>query len=67
MMRAFRFSGGERPEPWLEYGLPWVLAFTAVVLALGLADRMLGSVTLDLVQDAPVPVTVVRPAERDSD
>jgi len=41
MMRAFRFSGGERPEPWLEYGLPWVLAFTAVVLALGLADRML--------------------------
>ena len=41
MTRAFRFSGGERPEPWLEYGLPWVLAFTAVVLALGLADRML--------------------------
>ena len=40
MTRAFRFSGGERPEPWLEYGLPWVLAFTAVVLALGLADRM---------------------------
>ena len=27
----------------------------------GLADRMLGSVTLDLVQDAPVPVTVVHP------
>lgn len=41
MWRALRFSGGERAEPWLEYGLPWVLAFTAVVLALGLADRML--------------------------
>lgn len=27
----------------------------------GLADRMLGSVTLDLVQGAPVPVTVVLP------
>lgn len=26
----------------------------------GLADRMLGSVTLDLVQASPVPVTVVR-------
>ncbi len=39
--RALRFSAGERAEPWLEYGLPWVLAFTAVVLALGLADRML--------------------------
>jgi len=41
MARALRFSTGERAEPWLEYGLPWVLAFTAVVLALGLADRML--------------------------
>ncbi|TQM17024.1 diguanylate cyclase (GGDEF)-like protein [Pseudoxanthomonas sp. 3HH-4] len=41
MTRALRFSAGERAEPWLEYGLPWVLAFTAVVLALGLADRML--------------------------
>ena len=27
----------------------------------GIAYRMLGSVTLDLVQDAPVPVTVVHP------
>jgi hypothetical protein len=26
---------------WVQYGLPLVLAFTAVVLALGLADRML--------------------------
>jgi diguanylate cyclase (GGDEF)-like protein len=41
MWRALRFSSGERAQPWLEYGLPWVLAFTAVVLALGLADRML--------------------------
>ena len=41
MARALRFSVGERAEPWLEYGLPWVQAFTAVVLALGLADRML--------------------------
>jgi diguanylate cyclase (GGDEF)-like protein len=41
MWRALRFSSGERAEPWLEYGVPWVLAFTAVVLALGLADRML--------------------------
>lgn len=41
VVRALRFSAGERAEPWLEYGLPWVLAFTAVVLALGLADRML--------------------------
>ena len=41
MTRALRFSAGERAEPWLEYGLPWVLASTAVVLALGLADRML--------------------------
>lgn len=41
MWRALRFSRGQRPEAWLEYGLPWVLAFTAVVLALGLADRML--------------------------
>lgn len=41
MWRALRFSGGERAEPWLEYGVPWMLAFTAVVLALGLADRML--------------------------
>ncbi|KAF1728852.1 hypothetical protein CSC76_03440 [Pseudoxanthomonas mexicana] len=41
MARALRFSVGERAEPWLEYGLPWVQAFTAVGLALGLADRML--------------------------
>jgi nucleotide-binding universal stress UspA family protein len=31
--------------------------------AAGLADRVLGSVTIDLVQAAPVPVTVVRPRE----
>lgn len=41
MWRALRFSSGERAEPWLEYGVPWMLAFTAVVLALGLAHRML--------------------------
>lgn len=41
LWRALRFSGGERVDPWLDYGLPLVHAFNAVVLALGLADRML--------------------------
>lgn len=39
--RAMQLSLGIAVEPWLQYGLPLVLAFTAVVLALGLADRML--------------------------
>ncbi len=39
--RAVQLSMGIPVEPWLQYGLPLVLAFTAVVLALGLADRML--------------------------
>ena len=40
LWRALRFSGGEQVDPWLDYGLPLVQAFNAVVLALGLADRM---------------------------
>lgn len=39
--RAVQLSLGIAVEPWLQYGLPLVLAFVAVVLALGLADRML--------------------------
>ena len=39
--RALQLSLGIAVEPWLQYGLPLVLAGTAVVLALGLADRML--------------------------
>ncbi len=39
--RAVQLSMGIAVEPWLQYGLPLVLAFSAVVLALGLADRML--------------------------
>jgi len=39
--RAMQLSLGIAVEPWLQYGLPLVLAFAAVVLALGLADRML--------------------------
>ena len=39
--RAVQLSLGIAVEPWLQYGLPLVLAFAAVVLALGLADRML--------------------------
>lgn len=39
--RALQLSMGIAVEPWLQYGLPLVLAFSAVVLALGLADRML--------------------------
>ena len=39
--RAVQLSMGIPVAPWLQYGLPLVLGFTAVVLALGLADRML--------------------------
>ena len=38
--RALQLSSGAALAPWLEYGLPLVLAFTAVVLMLGMADRM---------------------------
>jgi diguanylate cyclase (GGDEF)-like protein len=38
--RAMQLSAGAPLEPLLEYGLPLVLAFAAVVLVLGLADRM---------------------------
>lgn len=39
--RAVQLSQGAVVVDWVQYGLPLVLAFTAVVLALGLADRML--------------------------
>lgn len=39
--RAMQLSAGAELTPWLEYGLPAVCAFSAVVLGLGLADRML--------------------------
>jgi len=39
--RAAQLSAGAALTPWLEYGLPAVCAFSAVVLGLGLADRML--------------------------
>ena len=38
--RALQLSSGAALTPWLEYGLPLVLALTAVVLMLGMADRM---------------------------
>ncbi|MDB6163189.1 MAG: hypothetical protein JWL98_621, partial [Xanthomonadaceae bacterium] len=38
--RAVQLSSGAALAPWLEYGLPLVLAYTAVVLMLGMADRM---------------------------
>jgi diguanylate cyclase (GGDEF)-like protein len=38
--RAVQLSIGAPLSPWLEYGLPLTLAYTAVVLMLGLADRM---------------------------
>jgi diguanylate cyclase (GGDEF)-like protein len=38
--RAVQLSIGAPLSPWLEYGLPLVLAYAAVVLMLGLADRM---------------------------
>ena len=39
--RAMQLSAGVPLAPWLEYGLPVMQAFAAVVLVLGLADRML--------------------------
>ncbi len=39
--RAVRISLGAWVENWADYGYPVVLAFAAVVMALGLADRML--------------------------
>ncbi|MEO6519703.1 MAG: diguanylate cyclase [Pseudoxanthomonas sp.] len=39
--RALQLSMGVPIESWLQFGLPLVIAFSAVVLALGLADRML--------------------------
>ena len=39
--RATQLSAGSEMTPLLEYGLPAVCAFSAVVLGLGLADRML--------------------------
>ena len=39
--RALQLSSGSALPPWLEYGLPLVLAYAAVVLMLGMADRML--------------------------
>jgi diguanylate cyclase (GGDEF)-like protein len=38
--RAVQLSSGAALPPWLEYALPLVLAWTAVVLMLGMADRM---------------------------
>ena len=38
--RAVQLSIGAPLSPWLEYGLPLTLAYAAVVLMLGLADRM---------------------------
>lgn len=39
--RAMQLSAGVPLAPWLEYGLPVMEAFAALVLVLGLADRML--------------------------
>lgn len=39
--RAAQISLGAWVENWADYGYPVVLAFAAVVMALGLADRML--------------------------
>ena len=39
--RAMQLSAGMPLTPWLEYGLPVMEAFAALVLVLGLADRML--------------------------
>jgi diguanylate cyclase (GGDEF)-like protein len=39
--RALQLATGAPLRPWLEYGLPLVLALAAVLLALVLADRML--------------------------
>ena len=38
--RAWQLGTGAALAPWLEYGLPLVLAYAAVVLMLGMADRM---------------------------
>lgn len=40
--RLVQLTRDEAIMPWLEYGLLLALVFSAVVLALGLADRMLG-------------------------
>ena len=39
--RALQLSSGSPLPGWLEYGLPLTVAYAAVVLMLGLADRML--------------------------
>ncbi|WP_111267683.1 sensor domain-containing diguanylate cyclase [Marilutibacter maris] len=39
--RTVQLGAGIPLTPWLEYGLPLLMAFAAVVLVLGLADRML--------------------------
>lgn len=38
--RALQLAAGRPLSPWLEYGLPLMQAFAAVVLVLGLAHRM---------------------------
>ncbi|QNP41770.1 sensor domain-containing diguanylate cyclase [Lysobacter solisilvae (ex Woo and Kim 2020)] len=38
--RALQLGAGQPLNPWLEYGLPLMQAFAAVVLVLGLAHRM---------------------------
>jgi diguanylate cyclase (GGDEF)-like protein len=38
--RALQLASGQPLNPWLEYGLPLMQAFAAVVLVLGLAHRM---------------------------
>ncbi len=38
--RALQLGAGQPLNPWLEYGLPLMQAFSAVVLVLGLAHRM---------------------------
>jgi len=39
--RAVQISLGMPVEDWLDYGFPFVLGYASVVMALGLADRML--------------------------
>ncbi|MGX5729256.1 sensor domain-containing diguanylate cyclase [Pseudoxanthomonas beigongshangi] len=39
--RAVQISLGMPVEDWLDYGYPFVLGYASVVMALGLADRML--------------------------
>jgi diguanylate cyclase (GGDEF)-like protein len=38
--RAVQLASGQPLNPWLEYGLPLMQAFAAVVLVMGLAHRM---------------------------